>query len=123
MDISNRLPVNRAAALVTGKGFKYKSSKIIDSFHSISPSPIDRKKCDYLRLRKGRLTVLGYLLNKTSKLVVRCDCGIYTVRTVKAVNNQYNKADMCQECKHLIYLKKYEIYRRTGKQVEEWEIY
>jgi hypothetical protein len=123
MDISNRSPVNRAAALVTGKGFKYKSSKIIDCFHSIGPPPIDRAKCDYLRLRKGRLTILGYLLNKTSKLVVRCDCGIYTVRTVKAIKNKNNKADMCQECKHLIYLKRYEIYRRTGKQVEESEIY
>ena len=123
MNISDRTPVNRSAALVTSKGFNYKASKKITCAHSVTPIPIDKKSCVHLRLRRGRLTVCGYLLNKTSRLVVRCDCGIYTIRTIKSITNKNNDTDRCEECRHLVYLKRADIYRRTGKWVDNCDIY
>lgn len=52
--------------------------------------------------RKGNFTIKGVLLQEkeTRKAlwVVRCDCGLYEVRTHKSLNNLNNVNDSCRVC-------------------------
>ena len=116
-------PVNKTAAIVTSKGFEYVSSKLIRIKES--KNPIKLKKIpdsyflsdsfnDLTGRRRGRLTVLG--LSAVGKgWVVRCDCGVYTIRKAKAILNENNEQDRCEECRHLAHLKRNEYRLRTGK--------
>jgi hypothetical protein len=123
-DVYTLSPINKTAAIVTSKGFSYTSSKKPGNpWDSKNPIPIDStKKSDLLGLRAGRLLVLGYAENGNGRLVVRCDCGVYTMRKEKALKNPKNKKDRCEECRHLAYLKRDDIRRRTGREVE-WDEY
>ncbi|MDC9615715.1 hypothetical protein PSI19_17940 [Xenorhabdus khoisanae] len=77
----------------------------------------------------GFFTVLGVLPlsqrsggKNNSIYVVRCRCGKYAVRTLKAIKNLNNMNDMCVHCHHLFNLRRKEIYRTTGKDVELSEL-
>ncbi|KLU16719.1 hypothetical protein [Xenorhabdus griffiniae] len=54
--------------------------------------------------------------------VVRCRCGKYAVRTLKAIKNPGNVNDMCEHCHHLFNLRRKEIFRTTGKDVDLSEL-
>lgn len=117
-DIVTKAPVNKTAALVVGKGVHYEPNKKVTTADSGTPLPIDkRKKCDCVGLRRGRLTVVGYS-TVNGRLVVRCDCGTYTLRKAKAMKNEANEQDRCEHCRHLAFLKRAEHYRRTGKDAD-----
>ncbi|MDC9583400.1 hypothetical protein PSI15_18010 [Xenorhabdus sp. PR6a] len=77
----------------------------------------------------GFLTVLGVRPlsqrgnNKNSAIyVVRCRCGKYAVRTLKAIKNPANVNDMCEHCQHLFKLRCREIFRTTGKDTDLSEL-
>jgi hypothetical protein len=118
-----RSAIDRVAARVTGRGERFDARKIIKTADQSTPIEI-RSLCDItpeLRTlsgrRFGRMTVMG-LSFSPGRWVVRCDCGVYTLRSAKAIRNPNNDTDCCEQCRHLLYLKRAEIWRRTGKEVE-----
>lgn len=120
-----RAPVNSTAARVLTGGEEYVPDKMIGN----------AADCDYLPVkpiaelhhlaaeearrwqghRFGRMTVVGYSADVPRRWVVRCACGVFTLRKLKAIKNPANVFDCCQHCHHLIFLKRQEHYRRTGK--------
>ncbi|MDE1476824.1 hypothetical protein KKI90_08340 [Xenorhabdus bovienii] len=54
--------------------------------------------------------------------VVRCRCGKYAVRTLKAIKNPSNVNDMCVHCQHLFSQRRKETFRTTGKDVDLSEL-
>lgn len=54
--------------------------------------------------------------------VVRCRCGKYAVRTLKEIKSPSNSNDMCEHCHHLFNLRRKEIFRTTGKDVDLSEL-
>lgn len=123
-----RQPVDRVAARVVGKGVDWTPNKRIQTADSETPLPtaiIERMNPQartvaetVIGRRCGRLTVLGLSADRKGRWVVRCQCGTYTLRTYKAITNPANTVDCCEQCRHLLYLKRAEIHRRTGKDVE-----
>ncbi|MDK9373397.1 hypothetical protein QQF54_08520 [Lelliottia sp. V106_10] len=129
-------PVDRVAARVTSKGVHYEPDKKCEQGDSELPLPtLQRCELDYQQRahldalkghRFGRMAVIGIAaLQPTQKkggmrFVVRCACGVYTYRRSQAIRNPKNKTDCCDNCRHLLHLKRSEIYRRTGKEVS-WE--
>lgn len=125
-----RQPVNKTAGLITGRGEHWTPNKRIQTADSDTPLPVrdlrrePSKTVEMARAlvgkRCGRLTVIGLSADQNKRWVVRCQCGTYTLRSAKAISNPNNKLDCCENCRHLLYLKRNEIFRRTGKYVE-WE--
>ena len=122
----NSTPANKTAALIMSKGFNYKPNKKVQTIESINPLPTrplnfkelkNKAFIDCTGMKVGRLTVIGfYLLGKG--WVCRCDCGVKCVRKQKAILNKNNTQERCEECRHLAFLKRNEIWRRTGKNVD-----
>lgn len=109
------VPVNRTAGMVTSSGQHYECSAKNNEYETDIPIPTRLVPQDDLTGRRfGRFTVIGLSL-KRSRWVVRCDCGVYTLRKAKAIKNMNNDFDCCKECKHLLYLKRHDIWKRTGK--------
>ncbi|MCA6219553.1 hypothetical protein [Photorhabdus antumapuensis] len=54
--------------------------------------------------------------------VVRCRCGKYAVRTLKAIKNPANVTDMCEHCLHLYNLRRRKIFHTEGKDVDLSEL-
>ncbi|MDC9598817.1 hypothetical protein [Xenorhabdus anantnagensis] len=54
--------------------------------------------------------------------VVRCWCGKYSVRTLKAIKNPNNVNDMCEHCLHLFSQRRKETFRTTGKDIDLSEL-
>lgn len=120
-EIIRRSPVNKPAALVTGKGTHYTSKKKICQDHWSVPPPMRPPSPDTPKLvgvRFGQLTVMGRHRHKSGYWVVRCDCGSYETRRTKSVLNPANGADRCDECRHLAYLRRHDEFRRTGKNLD-----
>lgn len=117
-DIVRRNPVNKPAALVTGKGIQYTPRKKVCQKHWDVPPPTKPLSPDTPNLvgvRFGQLTVVGRYRDKNGYWAVRCDCGAYETRRSKSVLNPANWVDRCDECRHLAYLKRHDEFRRTGK--------
>lgn len=128
-----RQPINRTAAMVTGRGERWQPNKKVMSGDSDLPLPVlafneldgqQRGQIKALRGYKfGLLTVMGIAVTqgargKGTRFVVRCDCGTYTYRRSKSVRNPNNTIDRCEHCRHLLFLKKEEHFRRTGKDAD-----
>lgn len=123
----NRRPVNSTAARVVSAGTHYIPNKRHGSQVFEVRPPIrqatgrDRSVPGYSDLtgvRRGRLVAVGLSESTALKWVMRCDCGSYVIRTNKAVRNEANAADACEECRHILYLKRNELHRRTGKDAD-----
>lgn len=123
----NLRPINATAARVVSTGTHYTPNKRHGSQVFDVRPPIrqetrrDRSVPGYRNLsgvRRGRLVAVGLAESAGIKWVMRCDCGSYVIRTNKAVCNEANGADACEECRHLLYLKRNELYRRTGKDAD-----
>ena len=126
-DIHARKPINKTAAMVFAKGVSFESSlkdlvndqsnpfllKDTRSYKKISPSFVDLTGVKF-----GRFTVLGMADGMKKRWVVRCSCGWYSTRCKKAITNEKNCHDMCEQCRYLIYLKCSEYERRTGASIK-----
>ena len=118
-ELATRAPINATAGKVVSSGVHYEPSKIIDCVDQDMPIPIDwhKKKGPKLKnARFGKLTVVGWALDLNGRWVVKCDCGRYSVRTSRAIRNKNNKADCCEICRHLLYLKRTDYWKRTGEE-------
>lgn len=118
-----RRAVDRVAAWVSGPGEHFVPNKIVltnDSKTPISCRPFN--KCELgqpghidLRGKKfGRFTVVGIARDIRRQWVVRCACGTYSTRSAKAIKNPENVQDRCEHCRHVAFLKREEVWRRTG---------
>ena len=116
-------PINKTASLVVGKGerYDYKTTHSIYESEFMPPcianlKDLSKKKMNMQRVesfiklmgvKKGRLTVVGLIKpaksNKINgcRFVVRCDCGMYTIRRSKSLNNKKNVDDCCGRCQRL----------------------
>lgn len=58
------------------------------------------RQCEEFKgARRGRLVVQGLSRDKKHRWVARCDCGVYVVRTAKAMKNPKNTSDCCLTCR------------------------
>ncbi len=127
MKPNHTIPINRDAARVIKPGEHYIPHKKIMNVHRSTPLKVQKPIPKSIRnnkgfsdltgSRRGRLTVLGMSADDLTLWVCRCDCGRYTTRKAKAIKNPNNEQDRCEECRQLAYLKREEIWRRTGKNV------
>lgn len=127
---NSRVPVNKTAALVIAPGVVYEPKCKIQVEEFLSPPPMRDKRhfptnpnfTDLTGWTKGRFKVVGLLAGtKSSTWVVRCACGTYSTRTAKSIKsvetNTAARFDACRECMHLAWLKRDEVWRRTGRDV------
>ncbi|HHU2814400.1 hypothetical protein N3K64_04780 [Escherichia coli] len=129
-----RLPVDRVAARVAGKGVDWTPNKVIQTGDSDLPLPIcpthdiknlqQRREVESMIGRKrGRLTIIGLAAIQGSgksgaRYVVRCVCGTYTYRRSAPFKKNSDEFDGCERCRELLYLKRSEYFRRTGKDAD-----
>ncbi|MCG3460812.1 hypothetical protein L7750_17665 [Xenorhabdus bovienii] len=128
--------------MINGTDKKYKSKKNKKQFHNSIPYKttydlrLNKREPNLIKIlmqiqgyEYGFLTVLGVRPlsqrgdNKNSAIyVVRCRCGKYAVRTLKAIKNPGNVNDMCEHCQHLFNFRRREIFRTAGKDVDLSEL-
>lgn len=116
---SDMTPIDSTASRVTSKGIHYESRIKLRGLDRLSPYKTKLVPSDAIDLtgkRRGRFTVIGFSEEHNKpRWVVRCDCGTYSVRSSKAINNEKNNEDCCDECRNLANIKKREYFARTGK--------
>ena len=128
MDIMHDKPINKLAAIVTSKGVHYNSSRKPNPrvHESSTPIPVrdqttnELKQPQWIDLTgtvKGLLTVIGVSAS-TKGWVSRCSCGVYCVRSSRALKNKNNSQDRCENCRGLAFVKRNYIYQSTGKSVD-----
>ena len=126
-DIYARVPVNKIAALVTGRGEHFAPRKFAQNNDRDTPietrplTPVETNAQGFIDLSKrrvGRFTVLGISRDFPRQWVVRCDCGRYSTRSAKAIKNKDNGQDRCEHCRHLAQLKRSEHWRRTRRDID-----
>lgn len=110
-------PVNSTAGKVMSRGVHWESQrKEGGADHWKAPPPLVRMPKarptfkDVTGREFGRMRVIGYLgrhkgKNSKGRWLVKCSCGDYEARSVKAITNPNNSSDMCVECRHLEYIK------------------
>lgn len=108
-DIALKIPVDRTAAIVTGKGIHY--TPIIQKDSVISKVPIPTRQIpestlntsaftDLTGRQIGSFKVIGLSKYQKKRWVVKCVCGNYTARRSKSLLNESTR-HMCDECNHL----------------------
>lgn len=120
-------PINRTAGLVTARGSdtppQIKKLNEVCSPFPLATQPSD-PQINLTGTRIGWLTVIGrYGGNKSkARWVCRCNCGNYTLRSRRAILNLENRGDRCVICRNLAYLKRAQIFREYGKDVDVRDI-
>lgn len=124
-------PVNKIAALVTSKGYTFEPERQTRPNglpfweHKPETNKVPANCPNLTGQRKGRFTVVGYYKStkrakgSPSTWVVRCDCGMYEVRSGSALRNPMNDKDRCYDCQKLYQLQRNEEYRRLGFNLDE----
>ena len=131
IDIVNKTPVNKTAALVTGKckethlNHKNPCSRESDTPYRIMdriPFHARNELTNLTGKRNGRLTILGYSRDFKKSWVVRCDCGRYGLRKNRAVaEDRTGKVElMCSGCEKVIAMRRHDEYKRLGFNVERF---
>ena len=125
-EIAKRNPVNKLAAIVTSRGISFRSKKKDLANESDTPFTLVRMPLEQpefkslVGVRRGRLVVCGFI--GRSRWSCRCDCGKYCTRHTRAMKNESNDVDRCEQCRELAYLKRVDEFRRNGRNAsEKWE--
>lgn len=103
-----RTPIDGNAAGVLRGGAHFVSKKKIQTADQETPhatKPLPRDVPDLRGRVCGWLTVVGLSADVRKKWVVRCVCGMYTLRTTKAIRNPANSADKCEQCRQVEFLR------------------
>jgi len=117
--LSTAVGVNKEASLVTSKGESYipdKNILVVESKNWIPTRCVSVGE-DLSGITFGRMKVIGLARDIKKRWVVRCSCGMYTIRTAKAIKNPANSKDRCEECRHLAYLKRAQHYREYNRDI------
>lgn len=102
-----RSPVNRVAARVIKEGVAFDTSSHMGPRDQLEPYPlrpvqdIEKSIRQIIGHRYGRITVLG-LSCVEKRWAVKCNCGIYTLRTMRAILNPANCNDCCEQCYYVL---------------------
>lgn len=128
--VASGTPVNKTAAMVTGKGTSFEPEMDLSSVtrwdHRPHTYAVPKGTPDMTGKRQGRLTVVGYHgssknnRSSPSRWVVRCVCGMYEIRAGKSLRNANNSDDRCYDCRKLQSMQRNEEYRRLGYNREEY---
>lgn len=107
-DIYARVPVDRSAAKAVAGGVEFVCPKKIQTADSDVPLQVRSGviPVDLTGVRVGRFVVAGLSASVPKRWVVRCDCGIYSLRTAKAIRNPRNADDRCERCRYLAFLRR-----------------
>lgn len=127
-DIHARAPIDRVAVrVVMFLGEHFNPDKIVLTNDSETAHRVIRfskaMRCnpsfdDLTGKRVGRFTVMGLAQDFKGSWVVRCDCGRYSTRKKKSLTNHENVQDRCEHCRHLAFLQRDEVLRRTMKDAD-----
>ncbi len=108
--IATSRPINKTAALVTGKGVHWEPRKELikpwDAWRDtpLPIAPMPKLSPFQVGFKVCRLTVIGYggKTNKSGRWVVRCTCGMYGHQRAKFLMSWNAKSRaMCPRCDHL----------------------
>lgn len=131
--MKGRKPVDKTAALVTGKGESYdliiKQSSIVCSKRPLPTYKIPKFCVDLAGVKIGNMTVIGYShpkrtgtgkrAGKGSLWVVKCVCGNYEYRNSRVIKKhlkgEVNRPldNMCVVCKKLKHMREF-VHAETG---------
>lgn len=111
-DIANARPIDRAAALVVGRGEHWTHVGNPDSVVSDTPLPIRDLPWNAVGMgnvrpgvRRGMLVVVGFSASVSGRWVCRCDCGRYVLRKTRALRTDridvYDGCDSCSKVKFM----------------------
>lgn len=112
-DIHARCPIDKTAALVTSPGVHYEpdlsATGRADSELPIQTTQVPFRARDLTGLKFGRFTVIGFHSKKKNstggvkfqRWVVKCACGIYSVRRGNAILSNKDPNESCDRCFHL----------------------
>ena len=121
---SGMTPVNKMAARVVSKGTTFTPSiKPGAALEQKTPYPIRELReipHDLRHLvgyRFGRLTVIGFS-HIPKRWSVRCSCGMYCIRSTKAISNPKNVNDSCLACAAMLRSLRRDHVQRTGKNID-----
>lgn len=110
------MPIDRTAAKVVSTGPDYSLSdyKPPNTVDSVLPYPLLNCPKDVENLlgeKWGRLEVIGFHSTRrtgrskthfaSNKWVVRCACGMYSIRTSQAIKRKSNPDECCGKCDYL----------------------
>ena len=105
-------PINKLAAMVVSGGEHYepKAKTAVLHFENMPELPelpntysLKVQLAAMIGKRQGRLVVVawwgsGKSTGKKAAWLCRCDCGEFTVRAARAINNPKNAGDRCYKC-------------------------
>jgi hypothetical protein len=114
----------------TTKRFNKCESKAPLPIRAIGALDAHQDIAKFIGQRFGNLKCLGMGFNvkragkknSCAMWVCRCDCGVYVQRTLAAIRNPANDEDACEQCRHLKTLKRSDLFRRTGRDVERRDL-
>lgn len=101
MDIKIRAPINKQAALVISSGTHYNPKlNIYRNGESDTALPVEKINSVYCGYKFGFFTVIGKSVDKKNKLVSRCLCGRYALRSVREIKKNKGNGDRCLSCQN-----------------------
>ncbi|EBA6160013.1 hypothetical protein H8U31_001367 [Salmonella enterica] len=129
--VGHSAPINRTAAAVMKKGEHWEPD--------CPPCPLEQDipyavmpewmigeveyhtLPNYTGIQRGRLTAYGFY-RPARKWACRCSCGRHVLRNTRAIANDKNLSDACRNCRELMFLKREDYFRRTGRHLPYEEI-
>jgi hypothetical protein len=121
---SGMTPINKAAGRVMSRGEEYAPQlKPWSGVEQKTPIPIRELREIPVNLRHligyrfGRMTVIGFA-QIPKRWSVRCSCGVYCIRSTKAICNPNNINDACRVCSDMLFKLRRDHRLRTGKDVD-----
>lgn len=118
-------PVNGIAARVVSEGVNFEYRLKDGAVNSPLPLPVrpltefelmHPGAQDLSGIRSGRLVVVGFSSEAKGRWVCRCCCGVYVLRTAKAIKS-LARTNGCDQCRLLAAAKSADYFRRTGKRL------
>ena len=107
--IATDRPVNRTAGIVLQKGEHFDEPEYTNLFKAPLPLKKYPGNNDLTGQRFFRFQVIGYVGHnngdRSSKWLLKCDCGNYTVRCRRAIKKINKVNGKCSRCTYLDYIK------------------
>lgn len=93
-----------------------------DQYEPIPTRPVSKIQEDLTGIKFGKFRAIGPSKYKKKRWVVKCDCGVYTLRKSSAIKNTSNGWDRCGSCRVLLSAKIAEKPRKTDNEWrDEWQ--
>lgn len=124
-DGRRRFPVDRTAGNVVSTGIHFDCEGHRDPRDRREPyptrpipqSPTAAATALIVGRRYGRMLVIGLAKDVTDRWVVRCACGIYSLRRFASITNPANNNDCCGACQYVLKKMAGQVSSELGKKV------